>query len=196
MSAGVATLHKADGAESMTAYVAVYVNVPILLDKVLNTECQVSIKLNVWGVLSICAHRHVSPRIQCSLQACDGLATSHHTASLPDTACACRHEVLEHQLQGLNLSEEQKLAARQSHQQKEKAYTRHYRRAMSVNDFEPLTIVGRGAFGEVRIVREKATGKLFAMKKLRKTATVQKNQVQHRPHANASSLDDREKTAC
>lgn len=48
---------------------------------------------------------------------------------------------------------------------------------MTVDDFEPLTIIGRGAFGEVRIVREKATGKLMAMKKLKKADTVKKNQA-------------------
>ena len=40
---------------------------------------------------------------------------------------------------------------------------------LSVDDFEPLTIIGRGAFGEVRVVRKKDTGEVFAMKKLRKS---------------------------
>jgi len=48
---------------------------------------------------------------------------------------------------------------------------------MSADDFDKLTIVGRGAFGEVRIVRERSTGKVFAMKKLRKEDTLKRNQV-------------------
>ena len=35
-------------------------------------------------------------------------------------------------------------------------YTRLKRTKMSPNDFEPLTIIGKGAFGEVRLVKEKA----------------------------------------
>ena len=60
---------------------------------------------------------------------------------------------------------------------KEKEFSRMQRHVMSVDDFELLTIVGRGAFGEVRIVREKSTGKLLAMKKLKKAETVKKNQA-------------------
>jgi serine/threonine kinase 38 len=78
----------------------------------------------------------------------------------------------------MNLSEEEKRQAREQHAKKEKEYSRLQRHVMSVDDFELLTIVGRGAFGEVRIVREKSSGKLFAMKKLKKADTVKKNQVQ------------------
>jgi len=39
---------------------------------------------------------------------------------------------------------------------------------MSLKDFEPLQIIGRGAFGEVRICRIKETGEVVAMKKLKK----------------------------
>ena len=79
----------------------------------------------------------------------------------------------------MNLSEEDKRRERERHAKKEKEYSRLQRHAMSVDDFELLTIVGRGAFGEVRIVREKSSGKLFAMKKLKKEDTVKKNQVEH-----------------
>lgn len=77
----------------------------------------------------------------------------------------------------MNLSEDEKRQAREQHAKKEKEYSRLQRHVMSVDDFELLTIVGRGAFGEVRIVREKSSGKLFAMKKLKKADTVKKNQV-------------------
>ena len=37
-----------------------------------------------------------------------------------------------------------------------------------MKDFEPLSIIGRGAFGEVRICRVKHTGEVVAMKKMKK----------------------------
>lgn len=42
-----------------------------------------------------------------------------------------------------------------------------------------LSIIGRGAFGEVRIVRHKDTKEVFAMKKMKKAEMEQKNQVEH-----------------
>jgi serine/threonine kinase 38 len=54
--------------------------------------------------------------------------------------------------------------------------TDHFRRKKTtVNDFEPLSIIGRGAFGEVRICRIKATGEVVAMKKMKKAEMVAKN---------------------
>lgn len=52
-------------------------------------------------------------------------------------------------------------------------------RKMCVEDFEPLKIIGRGAFGEVRLVRQKSTGEIFAMKKLKKSEMVRRGQVDH-----------------
>ena len=48
-----------------------------------------------------------------------------------------------------------------------------------MKDFEPLSIIGRGAFGEVRICRVKHTGEVVAMKKMKKQEMVYKNQVAH-----------------
>jgi len=50
---------------------------------------------------------------------------------------------------------------------------------MTIYDFEPLTIVGKGAFGEVRICRDKETGELLAIKKMKKEDMHSKNQVLH-----------------
>jgi serine/threonine kinase 38 len=64
-------------------------------------------------------------------------------------------------------------------EEKERMYTRLKRTKLSPNDFEPLTIIGKGAFGEVRLVREKLTGKIYAMKKLKKTEMVRRGQIDH-----------------
>eukprot|EP01102_Stenamoeba_stenopodia_P008101 TRINITY_DN2301_c0_g1_i3.p1 TRINITY_DN2301_c0_g1~~TRINITY_DN2301_c0_g1_i3.p1 ORF type:complete len:296 (-),score=67.21 TRINITY_DN2301_c0_g1_i3:548-1435(-) len=47
------------------------------------------------------------------------------------------------------------------------------------DDFELLTVIGKGSFGKVLQVRKKDTGKIYAMKVLRKEAIVQRKQVAH-----------------
>ena len=42
-----------------------------------------------------------------------------------------------------------------------------------------MSIIGRGAFGEVRICKIKTTGEVVAMKKMKKSEMVFKNQVAH-----------------
>jgi serine/threonine protein kinase len=49
------------------------------------------------------------------------------------------------------------------------------RKKITVKDFEPLSIIGRGAFGEVRICKYKETGEVVAMKKMKKSEMLYKN---------------------
>jgi serine/threonine kinase 38 len=44
-----------------------------------------------------------------------------------------------------------------------------------VKDFDPLSVIGRGAFGEVRICKYKETGEVVAMKKMKKAEMLNKN---------------------
>jgi serine/threonine kinase 38 len=53
------------------------------------------------------------------------------------------------------------------------------KKKMKMDDFEKIKIIGRGAFGEVMIVRKKDSGEIFAMKVMRKIDMIKKNQVQH-----------------
>ena len=48
---------------------------------------------------------------------------------------------------------------------------------MTLNDFDCLRVVGRGAFGEVRLVRYKKTHELFAMKIMKKSILSDREQV-------------------
>eukprot|EP00456_Euglypha_rotunda_P056226 TRINITY_DN4612_c0_g1_i13.p1 TRINITY_DN4612_c0_g1~~TRINITY_DN4612_c0_g1_i13.p1 ORF type:complete len:352 (-),score=53.39 TRINITY_DN4612_c0_g1_i13:106-1161(-) len=50
---------------------------------------------------------------------------------------------------------------------------------MTVDDFELLKVVGKGSFGKVMQVRKKDTGKIFAMKILKKEQLVARKQVAH-----------------
>lgn len=49
---------------------------------------------------------------------------------------------------------------------------------VKVDDFDTLKIIGRGAFGEVRLVRKKDNKQIYAMKKMKKTEMVKRNQVE------------------
>jgi serine/threonine protein kinase len=53
------------------------------------------------------------------------------------------------------------------------------RQRVSVADFELLKIIGRGAFGEVRLCRERASGQVYAMKTMPKSALVAMGKVAH-----------------
>eukprot|EP01017_Pseudomicrothorax_dubius_P032793 TRINITY_DN4330_c0_g1_i3.p1 TRINITY_DN4330_c0_g1~~TRINITY_DN4330_c0_g1_i3.p1 ORF type:complete len:356 (+),score=115.81 TRINITY_DN4330_c0_g1_i3:49-1068(+) len=53
------------------------------------------------------------------------------------------------------------------------------RKKMTPADFEPMAIIGRGAFGEVRLCRERASGEVIAVKKMKKNEMICKNQVGH-----------------
>lgn len=53
------------------------------------------------------------------------------------------------------------------------------RKKITINDFEPFTIIGRGAFGEVRLCRHIASGSIVAIKKLKKNEMLYKNQLAH-----------------
>lgn len=41
-----------------------------------------------------------------------------------------------------------------------------------ISDFEPLKVLGKGAYGKVLLVREKLTGRLFAQKQLKKASLI------------------------
>ena len=50
---------------------------------------------------------------------------------------------------------------------------------MTVNNYESLSMIGRGAFGEVHVCREIKTGEIVAIKKIKKDNLKQKNQIRH-----------------
>eukprot|EP00029_Vermamoeba_vermiformis_P007388 TRINITY_DN3187_c0_g1_i1.p1 TRINITY_DN3187_c0_g1~~TRINITY_DN3187_c0_g1_i1.p1 ORF type:complete len:508 (-),score=110.40 TRINITY_DN3187_c0_g1_i1:132-1655(-) len=62
---------------------------------------------------------------------------------------------------------------------KETEFIRLRRLRLTKNQFESIRIIGRGAFGEVRLVRMRNTGELFAMKTLPKGEILKKDQVTH-----------------
>ncbi|GBG64201.1 hypothetical protein CBR_g40901 [Chara braunii] len=90
-----------------------------------------------------------------------------------------RRWTLERRLQEQDVPEDEQFHVLKDLERKETEYMRLQRHKMGVDDFEMLTIIGRGAFGEVRLCREKVTGNVYAMKKLRKSEMLRRGQVEH-----------------
>jgi serine/threonine kinase 38 len=75
------------------------------------------------------------------------------------------------------LTDGARLEKRSQHAAKETEFLRLKRSRLGVDDFEPLKVIGKGAFGEVRLVQKVDTGHIYAMKILRKADMVEKEQV-------------------
>lgn len=90
-----------------------------------------------------------------------------------------RYRLLEQAMEEEGLTDEQKVERRQQHALKETEFLRLKRTRLGVDDFEHLKVIGRGAFGEVRLVQKKDTGHIYAMKILRKMDMLEKDQVAH-----------------
>ena len=63
------------------------------------------------------------------------------------------------------------------HQESQKI--RQKREKQTIHEYESLSIIGRGAFGEVHVCREIKTGNIYAIKKMKKDTLTLKNQVIH-----------------
>ena len=87
-----------------------------------------------------------------------------------------RHD-LEKKLDRLKLGATQREHYLNRLYKKESEYTRLRRVRLSKKAFEPIKVIGRGAFGEVRLVRMTSNGQLYAMKSLRKSEMIHKEQV-------------------
>ncbi|CAG8447034.1 5599_t:CDS:2 [Ambispora gerdemannii] len=86
---------------------------------------------------------------------------------------------LESELEGMGIPEEDKREIRQEWLNIESDYMRLIRTKITVNSFHIIKTVGHGAFGVVKLVREKGTGTLYAMKVMRKADMLKKGQEGH-----------------
>ncbi|RXN17824.1 serine threonine- kinase 38-like isoform X2 [Labeo rohita] len=90
-----------------------------------------------------------------------------------------RQKKLEKVMDEEGLPDEEKSMRRSLHARKETEFLRLKRTRLGLDDFESLKVIGRGAFGEVRLVQKKDTGHIYAMKILRKADMLEKEQVAH-----------------
>ena len=90
-----------------------------------------------------------------------------------------RREKLEMEMESAELKPRVRAELRHELEQKETVYMRMRRQRMTEKAFEKIRVIGRGAFGEVWIVRKKDSGEILAMKKLKKDEMLKKEQVTH-----------------
>ncbi|KAJ8660377.1 hypothetical protein O0I10_003834 [Lichtheimia ornata] len=86
---------------------------------------------------------------------------------------------VEKRLQDEQCSQEKKNRQLQSLGRKESQYLRLQRTRLGLDDFITVKVIGKGAFGEVRLVQACDTGKIYAMKTLRKSEMMKKDQLAH-----------------
>jgi serine/threonine kinase 38 len=82
-------------------------------------------------------------------------------------------------IDNLNLSESQKEKVKKNIFEKEVEKYRKNREKLSARDYQSISIIGRGAFGEVHVCKEIKTNKIVAIKKIKKEVIENKNQVIH-----------------
>eukprot|EP01036_Dinobryon_divergens_P024063 gene24063-32478_t len=92
-----------------------------------------------------------------------------------------RRRTLEEKMVAMNLAEREKEHVREDFMKAEDDAKRDMKKKLVIDDFESLSIIGRGAFGEVRLVRmkERFNKEIYAMKSMLKDAMISKNQVGH-----------------
>lgn len=90
-----------------------------------------------------------------------------------------RKHQLEVEMSKVGLSQEAQSEMRRMLTQKESNYMRLRRQRMDISMFDKIKTIGTGAFGEVLLVRKTDTNTLYAMKILRKSEVLRRNQVAH-----------------
>ena len=62
---------------------------------------------------------------------------------------------------------------------RESNFLRFLRTKETPNNFQTIKVIGKGAFGEVKLVQRKTDGKIYALKSLIKTEMFKKDQLAH-----------------
>ena len=79
----------------------------------------------------------------------------------------------------LSIPEDEKEKLKKNIYEKEIKKKRKTQQKQTIYNYESLKIIGRGAFGEVHVCREIKTGKIYAIKKIKKETIELKNQLMH-----------------
>ncbi|ORY01211.1 Serine/threonine-protein kinase orb6 [Basidiobolus meristosporus CBS 931.73] len=90
-----------------------------------------------------------------------------------------RRVELEQRLEAEEGSEERRQRQIQNLGKKETNFLRLKRTRLGLDDFTTIKVIGKGAFGEVRLVQKVDTGIIYAMKTLRKVDMFKKDQLAH-----------------
>ncbi|KAF9935103.1 Serine/threonine-protein kinase [Mortierella alpina] len=90
-----------------------------------------------------------------------------------------RRVELENKLETEQGSEERKQRQLTALGRRESQFLRLRRTRLGLDDFVTVKVIGKGAFGEVRLVQKLDSGKIYAMKTLRKSDMFKKDQLAH-----------------
>ena len=90
-----------------------------------------------------------------------------------------RARELDADLRNPALSDKEKNQKVESVRKSEAGYLRYLRHKERPENFTTVKIIGKGAFGEVRLVTRKTDGKIYALKSLIKTEMFKKDQLAH-----------------
>ncbi|KAB5595576.1 hypothetical protein CTheo_1037 [Ceratobasidium theobromae] len=77
------------------------------------------------------------------------------------------------------MPEDRKMRQLQNLGRKESTFLRLRRTKLGLDDFRTVKVIGKGAFGEVRLVQKTDTGKIYAMKTLQKSEMLKRDQLAH-----------------
>jgi serine/threonine protein kinase len=112
----------------------------------------------------------------CGTSGSGNTTTSSNKAELDE-----KRRALEQQLDQMAVQETERVRFREVFAKAEADAQKDQRRRLSSDDFEPLALIGRGAYGEVRLVRmkERFSRDIYAMKSMPKESMIIKNQVTH-----------------
>merc|ERR550532_640805 len=88
---------------------------------------------------------------------------------------------LEKRIAGMKISgkQKEKILARFRLKERKRKEKKKSKKKVTIEDFKTIKIIGRGAFGEVRVVRKRDDREVFALKTMRKKDMIDKNQVAH-----------------
>ena len=89
------------------------------------------------------------------------------------------NNILQEKVKKSGLPENKRIEIFQEIQEKEIKNIRKKLEKMTANNYESLAIIGRGAFGEVHVCRDKRNGEIVAIKKIKKDVVLLKNQIKH-----------------
>ncbi|KAG0709365.1 kinase-like protein [Suillus ampliporus] len=90
-----------------------------------------------------------------------------------------RRTELEHRLNQAMMPNESKEREIRKYRKLESQHLRLRRTKIRLTDFRTIKVIGKGAFGEVRLVQKVDTGKVYAMKTLQKAEMLKRDQLAH-----------------
>ncbi|QPG93460.1 Cobalt uptake protein cot1 [Epichloe festucae Fl1] len=90
-----------------------------------------------------------------------------------------RQSEADRKLQEPNISRQKQELVWSSSGRKEGQYLRFLRTKDKPENYQTIKVIGKGAFGEVKLVQKRANGQVYAMKSLFKTEMLQRNQLAH-----------------